>query len=452
MRLTDLNCERGIGANSMLVEIGPFRLLIDAGMHPKRLGLEALPQYDALPDDSIDFILVTHAHLDHIGSLPVACRRHPNARILVSTPSRVLVPRMLRNSCNVMSRQREEHRISAYPLYTFGEIARLEGSLLPMLYGQPRTFFEKEDEIEITYFAAGHVAGAAGIELVYKHRSIFFTGDVLFRDQRILEGARFPQKHFDTLVLETTRGRTETAAQADRLDERERLLETIIRTLSQGGSVLIPAFALGRMQEIFSILNDARKQGRLPKVPVYGSGLGLDLVDHLDQIARKTGLVDFRKSVLRELGVRPLKAELRPGRDVGEQAIYVLSSGMVVDHTPSYAAAAAMINHAHNTICFVGYCDPETVGGKILHAHHDDVIVFEKIKHSGPLRAQVERFDLSGHADREELLDFALKTNARACVLTHGDPESRTWFDEELATAAPEMQVIDPEVGTPYQV
>ena len=108
MKLTDLNRERCIGANAYLAEFGALRVLIDAGLHPKKLGYAATPDYDRIPDGSLDLIVITHSHLDHAGSLPVILRRHPQATVLCSMPTRVLVPRMLRNSCNVMGKQKIE--------------------------------------------------------------------------------------------------------------------------------------------------------------------------------------------------------------------------------------------------------------------------------------------------------------------------------------------------------
>ncbi len=452
MKLTDLNTGRDIGANCLLVDIGPYRLMIDAGLHPKKVGTAALPDFRKVDDFSVDFIILTHCHLDHVGALPIALRNQPQARVLTSQPSVTLAPRMLRNSCNVMLRQREELGLKEYPLFTFSEIDVVEDHLFPMAFDRPRVFSDKGEDIEITFHAAGHVAGAAGVSIVYKHRRIFFTGDVLFKNQYTLPGADFPSEEVDTLVMETTRGDTLRPTDYPREEEIERLIETIAHTLKAKGSVLIPVFAFGRMQEVMAILNDAMKKRRIPQVPVYGSGLGLDLVDYFDTISRKTGLLNFRRNIIQELGVKPLRAKLTPGQDVSERGIYVLSSGMLVENTPSYLVAASLVEHPHNAICYVGYCDPETPGGKMLACSHDDVFAFDSIDYVGRVRAQIERFDLSGHADRNELLDYARLVNPRAVVLTHGDPRARDWFIREFEEMADGPRVLDPEPGKTYSV
>ena len=111
MKYTDLNRAGGIGSNSSLIELGSFKFLIDAGLHPKEIGNDALPEYEMLKGVELDFIILTHCHLDHLGSLPVIARANPGVPIFMSLPSQVLAPRMLRNSVNVMKRQRQEKGI-----------------------------------------------------------------------------------------------------------------------------------------------------------------------------------------------------------------------------------------------------------------------------------------------------------------------------------------------------
>ncbi|MBC2593580.1 MBL fold metallo-hydrolase [Ruficoccus amylovorans] len=452
MKLTDLNPHGGIGANCLLVELGPFRFLIDAGIHPKKVGRDTLPDFDKLAPNSIDALILTHCHLDHLGSLPVALRHQPEAMIILSRPTQELAVRMLRNSCNVMRRQREEQHIPEYPLYSYSELDRLEPMMFALPYGHARTFAKGNEEVQVTLYASGHIVGAAGVKLTYKHRSIFFTGDVLFTDQKTLPGASFPDETFDTLVMETTRGLTARTADKAREDEVARLLQTVGRTLENGGSVLIPAFALGRMQEILAILEEAVSKGDIPKVPVVCSGLGLDLVDYFDNISRKFNAVHFRRTILKKLGVQSLKRFPDPGKSPSRPTLFVVSSGMLVEKTPSYAVASSLLGNPHNAVCFVGYCDPDTPGGQLLETPRDESFVFDALDYVTPVRASIERFDLSGHADREELLEFAHHCEPRAIVLTHGDPEARAWFKEELEQSDQGYSVTDPVPGTCYTV
>ncbi|MEY2881398.1 MAG: hypothetical protein RLZZ15_3778 [Verrucomicrobiota bacterium] len=452
MKLTDLNRDGGIGANSLFVQLGDLNLLIDSGLHPKKTGRAATPDLKPLRGVTLDLIIITHCHLDHIGSLPVVMREHPTTPVIMTTSSRMLIERMLHNSANVMLRQKEEEDIPDYPLFTHDEIDRLAKRLVGLPYGHAKHFRGAKDEIELIFHPAGHVAGAAGVELRHKSRAIFFTGDVLFEPQRTLPGAKFPAGHFDTLVTETTRGTTERPLGKERVNEVARLITSINDTIQRGGSFLLPVFALGRMQEILAIVHDARKFGRLADCPIYGSGLGMDLADYFDEIGRKTKHVNFSRSIVKDLKIKPTPRKLVAGEDPQQNALYIVSSGMMVEKTPSYTLASGLVGHARNTIGFVGYCDPETPGGALLASKPGDQFVFEAAHVKAKIKARVERFELSGHADREELLEFAVQTGARCIVLTHGDPPARAWFAEKLAEQAPKSKVLDPVPLKAYQV
>ncbi len=452
MKLTDLNRDGGIGANSLLVQLGDLNVLIDCGLHPKRVGRAATPDLKPLRSLTLDLIVITHCHLDHIGSLPVVMREHPHTPVIMTTSSRMLVERMLHNSANVMLRQKEEGNVPDYPLFTHDDIDQCGKRLTGLPFGHARHFRGAKDDIEITFHPAGHVAGAAAVEIHHKNRRIFLTGDVLFESQRTLQGAKFPAGHIDTLVMETTRGSTERPVGKERVNEIARLIASINDTIQKGGSYLVPVFALGRMQELLSVLHDARKFGRLVDCPIYASGLGVDLADYFDEICRKTKHVEFQRSILKDLHVKPLPRKMTPGEDPHQKSLYIISSGMMVERTPSYTLASGLLGHPRNTIGFVGYCDPETPGGKLLAAAPGDDFIFEAASVRTKIKARVERFELSGHADREELLEFALQTEAKHIILTHGDPPARAWFAQQLAQQAPKSKVIDPIPLQTYQL
>lgn len=452
MKYTDLNRHGGIGANSQLVQFGSVNILIDCGLHPKLAGRDATPALSAIEGVHLDLIIVTHCHLDHLGSLPVAMREHPEAPVLMSLSSHMLAERMLHNSVNVMTRQKEEENIPEYPLFTHNEVERCCKRISSIPFGQAKRISSGNDDVQVILHPAGHVAGAAAVELVHKRRHIFFTGDVLFDDQRILKGARFPAGRFDTLVTETTRGDTDRPDDKTREAEIGRLLTTINDTIRRGGSVLIPVFALGRMQEILSIIHDARKTGKLTPCPIYSGGLGMDLVDYFDDISRKTKHLQFNRSIVKDLQVHPIPRKLNPGEDPKRNALYIISSGMVVPNTPSYILASGLLGNAQNALAFVGYCDPETPGGHLLQTKPGEEFLFETIHVKTKVKARIERFELSGHADRDQLLQFAQQTEARSIILTHGDPAARQWFMDQLTETMPKTKLLNPTPLQPYQV
>ena len=452
MRLTDLNSGREIGANCMLAEFGGVRLVIDAGLHPKLDGRQALPQFNRI-EGQVDGVILTHCHLDHLGALPLLIRQQPQARVFASAATTLFVRRLLNNSIQVMKRQREETGNADYPLYVESDVERVENALAAVPIANPRTIGRGGEEIRVTFHLAGHVAGAVGCLVEHGRRKHFFTGDVHFQAQRTVQGASFPRTPVDTLVMECTRGATTTIASANRRSEEQRLIRRINAVCDEGGSVLLPAFAFGRMQEILLLLQEAADKGDLADVPIFCSGLGLDLCDYLDAASKKTKQVKFSRQVLRDLNVLPLSRKyVQPGKNMHEAGIYVLSSGMLVEKTPAWRVAANMLDDPLNGVFFVGYCDPDTPGGELIGMAPGGQFKFKSLDHVSTLRAQVDRFHLSGHADREELVDFAKDLAPKDIVLTHGDPPARAWMKETLGQALPGTRIHDPEPGVPIDL
>lgn len=441
MHLTDLNSQGGIGANCLLLQMGGVNIVIDAGIHPKESGLSAVPKLSLLRDLEIDLIFLTHCHLDHLGALPLLAREHPTTPIIMSRESEGLFQRMLRNSCRVMERQRDEKGISEYPLYNYRDINQCSQQVIGIAPGHPRLFeLASGERLTFTLHRAGHIPGAVGLLIEHRHRKLFHTADVLFQSTDMLSGASFPKLRVDTLIIETTRGGTERLR--PREAELERLLDTIEETTHRGGSILIPVFALGRMQELITTFHKARSQGRLGNLPLYVSGLGIDLLNQIDRLGRHNPHLNAKKRYLRELGAEKLPENHVAGKK--RPSIYLLSSGMMVENTPSYMAAAALLEDPRHTIAFVGYCDPDTPGGQLQATAAGESFYFRTIEKRAEVRAKIEKFDLSSHADRDELADFAVQSQAGTVVLTHGDPEAREWFKARLASALPASAIVDP--------
>src|ERR1041385_7066403 len=186
MRIINLNPATDIGASAWFVDIEGHRLLMDAGVHPKFDGRESLPLYNAIAKEELDAIALSHCHHDHVGSLPVAMRQFPKAHVFMTDLSYFLVERVLHNSVNVMTRQRDELGIKEYPLYTHDEV----DDITPLFQG-----FKYNREIEwasfhktraglpsptLEFFDAGHTLGSAGVLVRGKQESVFYTGDVCF--------------------------------------------------------------------------------------------------------------------------------------------------------------------------------------------------------------------------------------------------------------------------------
>src|SRR5882762_8022452 len=258
MRIANLNPDSHIGASAWLVELEGHRLLMDAGTHPKRDGRASLPLYDLIKKEEVDAIALSHCHHDHVGSLPVAMRYFPKAHVLMSELSYFIIERVLHNSVNVMTRQRDELGIREYPLYTHDEVDDIAARFQAFKYNREVEWasFNKMragfTSPTLEFFDAGHTLGSAGLMVRGKRETLFYTGDVCFHDQTILRAARFEDVKADVLIMETTRGNRAVPKGVTRETEVQRLTDAIQRALKRKGSVLIPAFALGRTQEILT--------------------------------------------------------------------------------------------------------------------------------------------------------------------------------------------------------
>lgn len=450
MIYTDLNTGVDVGASAHKLEIGGFNALIDCGMHPKKLGLDSLPDLKKIGDDTLDFIAITHAHLDHVGALPIVAEHQSMAQILMGEVTEDLSLRMLRNSRNVMVRQREELGINEYPLFGFSQIDALKGRILPFTLNRPRSFEFENRKLEIEFYRAGHIPGATAVSFKTNKESVLFTGDISFRASQLIKGADIPKGHFDVLVMETTRG--ELDRQATYESECARFVTALGRVVRDGGSVLVPAFALGRMQEILQLVKKGKQSGEIPQdTHVFCAGLGIDIAEYLLRQSRKNPGLSFDKTAY-DL-IEPFKEKVVPAQDLSQKGIYVLGSGMLLENTPSYAAASALMEHSENAIFFVGYCDPDTPGGRLLKkAKGDTTFAFHNLGYVARVNCRIDKFDLSSHADRRELLDFALRCDPRIIILTHGSEESRGWFMDEILDVASHITVIIPEPGVSESV
>jgi len=453
MKVINLNPDTDIGASAWFVEIDGHRLLMDAGVHPKLDGRESLPLYGVIKKEEVDTIALTHCHHDHVGSLPVAMRYFPKAHVFMTDLSYFIVERVLHNSVNVMTRQREELGIKEYPLYTHDEVDDIAATFQAYKCNREIEWaaFHKSraglPSPTLEFYDAGHALGAAGIMVRGKKETLFYTGDVCFHDQTILKAARFEDVQADVLVMETTRGAMTPKPNFTREAEIERLGAAIKQALERGGSVMIPVFALGRTQEILAMLALLMKAGKLKRQSIYIGGLGRVFTEIYDLEAHRThrNLTNLRLNEALDLTV--LDKNTIEGMKLNSRRIFVVTAGMMTEKTPAHDLAIRMMGDKKHAIFFVGYADPGSPGGRLKAAKHGETFVFSASAGEVTKSCQVEDFDLSAHANREELLDFVGEVNPRTVILGHGDAPARQWFEQEIRARWPKIKIHQPQPG-----
>jgi Cft2 family RNA processing exonuclease len=454
---TNLTRANEIGANSYLLDFGDDgRVVLDAGMHPREDGLDAIPDLSKVPVDSVDAIFLSHAHHDHSGALPVLSREQPNARIFMSEGTYYLADPLLHNSIEIMLKQRAEKSIVEYPLYGHKELdqqtRRWQACSLrrswsidgyPDSEGEPLTF---------TLHDAGHILGSVGVELNHRGRRILYTGDVNFVNQTLMQAAAFPREGLDTLIIETTRGANPTPPHYARDTEIDKLANAILETFDRGGAVLIPVFALGKTQEALAFLHFLQKQKRLPQCPIYIGGLGRTFSGIYDKLARSAPRAHPELQLLS--GIQPQIMDGRLARESKPKRghIYLISSGMMTEKTLSNLFAQNFLPQERYGIFFIGYCDPDSPAGRLKATPRGEKVIVNPLAGEQPVNCRVESYDFTAHSRREDLLRYILDVNPRVCVLIHGDPEALEWFQHELQNTRPEMKVVIPPPGLSLEI
>jgi Cft2 family RNA processing exonuclease len=456
LKFINLTRRTEIGANSYYLEMGRHRLVLDCGMHPKDTGEDALPNFKAISGQEIEAILISHAHQDHIGTLPALMRRFPTARIFMTEATAEIGNVLLHNSVNVMTRQREEiGRAVAglYPLFTHRETDRASERWrwCPLrqrisIAGERAPQREK-DALTFEFFDAGHVLGSTGILLRTEGQTVFYTGDVNFDDQTIMEAAVFPEERIDVLIMECTRGDHPKPAGWTRAGEERRLAEAIATAFNRSSCVLIPVFALGKTQEILAMLYKFRRERLLPEFPIYIGGLSSKMTDIYDRRAHMTRRQLPRLQLMREAAPFILNDEKVRDAPLRPQRVYVLSSGMMIPKTLSNVLAHRLIENPQHSIFFVGYASPESPAGVLREARMNDEVALDPDKPAQRVRCNIEQFQFSAHATREGLINYATKLSPSKIVLVHGDPPAVEWMRATLSTALPRSEIIVPAPG-----
>ena len=451
MELLNLTRQVEIGANSYLLRTNGKSLILDSGMHPKQEGLAATPDFSLVPEGSVDSIIVTHAHQDHVGSLPHLCQREKKAKVFVTPGTARIADVMLHNSVNVMTRQAEERKISNYPLFTHKGVESCRQSwqscTMRQQYGFDGQRSTDDSEPTFEFYHAGHILGAAGVMIRSKGKTLFYTGDVNFENQTLVRGAEFPEEGVDVLVMETTRGDSPTPAGQTRAKEEERLSESIREAFDRGGSVTIPVFALGKTQELLAMLWRMRLRGELSAVPIYIGGLSTKLTMIYDALAQDGYRAHPELQLLKELGPYVLSGKEVFTIPTRKKCIFALSSGMMTENTVSNLFCRRVLGDEKQSLFFVGYSDPESPAGRIRSAQPGSEVVLEKGQPPIELRCQIEEFNFSAHANRESLLNYAVGLRPKKIVLVHGDRSAIAWFQLKLYKELPDTEVIIPEPG-----
>jgi Cft2 family RNA processing exonuclease len=425
MKITFLGGADEVGASSTLIEIGGKRLLVDAGIRPSpkaRWGLAGdqlpdLSQIDAL--GNLDAILVTHAHTDHTGALELVVAHQPEAPVY-ATPPTISLTRVLHQDARriMQSRLDEEGEL---PLFDDVAVGQLMAAFVPVPFQAPLALGEG---LSVTWFPAGHIAGAAMLGLESDEGNLLITGDISISPQRTVDGARPPAFRPDWLILESTYG---GRMHANRAVQERKLIETAAQVASEGGKVLIPAFALGRAQELLLILAEFQRRGEMPPIPVWADGMVRAVCQAY------VGFSDYLPLPLQERGAKFFEGAIRPVQNNGQRnalvwepgpAVIVASSGMLAGG-PSLSYARALAGGPQHAILLTGYQDEESPGRRLQEAAERGRGSIRLGKDRVDVRCRLATYSLSAHADEGQIVSLAETLDPEQIFLVHGDEAAR---------------------------
>lgn len=427
VKISFLGGASAIGASSALVQVADVAVLIDCGVRFRTD--RALPDLEQLAGTKLDAILVTHAHSDHTGALPVVHEAYPAAPIYMTPPTRGLVEILQRDALKLMKTSGE--REGDFPLYTERQVEGMLGRVHPAHHEAPFVV----GDVRVTYLPASHILGASMVHLETPAGNVMFTGDYSVAAQRTVPGLARPQLPVDLVITESTYG---NRTHADRKLAEERLVRTIGEVVEQKGRVLIPAFAIGRAQEVLLVLRDAIRHGRMPSVPIFVDGMVRSVCGVYPQHEKylAPGVQRWMKST----GHPFFGADVRAVGDAAERrqiaaggACVVISSSGMLSGGPSAYYASEFAPNERDAILITGYQDEESPGRALL----------DLLKKQGPRRLVVggrevevkcrfESYSLSAHADRMQMVGLIEALNPQAVALVHGDREAKEMLAKSL--------------------
>ncbi|QXD17071.1 MBL fold metallo-hydrolase [Rhodocaloribacter litoris] len=465
MKLTFYGAARTVTGSKHLVELdGGHRLLLDCGLFQgRRAEADHLNRHFPFDPAALDAVLLSHAHIDHAGLLPKLWKEGFRGRIYATHATYSLCSLMLLDSAYIQEKDaafvnklhRKKGKPPVEPLYRVEEAEAVLEHFTGVSYRSP---FVPVPGVEVEYRDAGHILGSATMVLTIRENGrtvrLGFTGDVGNPGRPILRDPQ-PMADCDVLISESTYGGEvhEPGART-----KERLAEVITRTSGRGGKVIIPAFAVGRTQEIVYALDQLWNEGRLPPIPVYvDSPLAVNATGiyaaHPECYDR-----DLRQYLLEDDD--PFGFErLTYVRDVEKsKALNGQQVPMVIISASGMCEAGRILHHLRhniedprNTVMIVGYCADHTLGKRIVE-RRPEVRIFGE-PHA--LRAEVVVMNsLSAHADEPGLLDFIGRLDRdrlRRIFLVHGAPERQEAFKQALE-ARGYRDVVIPEYRESFEL
>lgn len=423
VRVTFLGGCREVGRSCYLLQTRHSKVLIDCGVNVSNISETPylyLPEVQPL--DSIDAVVITHAHLDHCGLVPLLYKYNYRGPIYVTPPTRDLMVLLQLDFIEVAGREKEA-------IYSSAMVREALKHTITLNYGEVTDI---TPELRLTFYNAGHILGSA---IAHFHvgeglYNIAFTGDFKFEKTRLFDKAATNFPRLEALVMEATYGGSNDL-QPSRAEAEQRLIEIINETVEKGGKVLIPTFAVGRSQEVMVVLEEAIREKKLKEVPIYIDGMIYEATaihtaypEYLNSELREMILYSGMNPFISENFVRVDSADKRDSVINDPSPCVILSPSGMLNGGPVMEYFRHLAEDEKNTIIFVGYQAEGTLGRKVQKGWKEIPFPTDGRREVIDLKMRVETVDgFSGHSDRRQLLNFVKFLNPRPSkiITVHGD-------------------------------
>jgi metallo-beta-lactamase family protein len=435
MQLRVNDAVRNVTGTKHLLTVGPTRVLLDCGFFQGRRE-ESDRRNRRLKVDpaSVDVVVLSHAHIDHSGSLPTLVKRGYPGRIFATRATADLADILLRDTAYIQKhdleylnrKRRKKGELALEPIYDERDVEQTLGRFVGVDYDTPTAI---APNVAVTFRDAGHILGSSILEIDARERGrvtrIVFTGDLGRANMPILRDPYQPPAA-DVLITESTYG---DRVHGSSEDVEKSLAAFVSEVARRKGKIIVPAFAVGRTQRIIYILHELMRAERIPEIPIYvDSPLAVRATeiferhpecfdDEMNALLRRNDdpLGFSRVTYIKDVG-ESKKLNRKPGPLIIISASGMCEAGRVLHHLKN------SVTRRRNAVMIVGYQAEHTLGRRIVE-RAPRVRIFGKYY---PLRARVKVFnEFSAHADRQGLVDFAvrMRRTPRKTIVVHGSAE-----------------------------
>ena len=411
-----------VGASCILVQVQNKNILLDCGM---RMSSDPIPDLDIIKKSGgLDLIVISHAHMDHIGTLPIISTEYPNAKIIMTHMSKDLTRVLLYDSLKIMDLKEAE-----IPIFSEIHVRNMLDRII--CYSPEFDIHPFNDDIKITMFSAGHIPGAVFVYITSKDGSIFYSGDFSITPQLAVGGGAVPKLRPDVGIFESTYG---NRLHVNRDTELNSLLDKIIEVVSSKNKILIPAFALGRAQEIILFLNNSINKGTCPEFKIYVDGMVNDICrvfrNNPNYLKERYAKKIFKGTdIFYNDFVVPVPRNEKARRDIltKEEGACIISSSGMLTGGPSTFYAKYLASNENSFIALTGYQDEESPGARLIELADAEEDEDKKIKLGDeiiPLKCKIGMYRLSAHADKSQILALAHSLSPNHTFFVHGSMDS----------------------------